>query len=70
MDRMNTSIQIPQIEFPLSDEDGEPAQTDAGHESSTSELVRGLSLGVGALVSVHLVWQLALLGLRLLGLLP
>jgi hypothetical protein len=69
MDRMNTSIQIPQIEFPLSDEDGEPAQGDA-QSSSTRELLLGLLLGVGALLSVHVVWQVALLGLRFLGLLP
>jgi hypothetical protein len=70
MDRMNTSIQIPLIELPLSDEDSEPAQNETGRESSTSELLLGLLLGVGALASVHLVWQLALLGLQLLGLLP
>jgi hypothetical protein len=70
MDRMNTSIQIPLIELPLSDEDSEPAQGEAEGESSTPELLRGLLLGVGALVSVHLVWQLSLLGLQLLGLLP
>ena len=69
MCHMNTSIHIPQIEFPLSDEDGEPAQGEAGHESSTSELVRGLLLGLGALVAVHVVWQVALRGLQLLGLL-
>ena len=70
MDRMNTSIQIPLIELPLSDEDSEPAQNEAGRESSTSELLLGLLLGVGALVAVHVVWQVALLGLKLLGLLP
>lgn len=63
---MNTSIQIPLPELPLNDEDTEPAQS----ESSTSELLRGLLLGVGALVAVHVVWKLSLLGLRLLGLLP
>ena len=66
---MNTSIQIPQIEFPLSDEDGEPAQGEA-QRSSIRELLHGLLLGVGALAAVHAVWQVALLGLQLLGLLP
>ena len=68
MDRMNTSIHIPQIEFPLSDEEGEPAQDEA-QSSSNRELMLGLLLGVGALVAVHVVWQVALLGLRWLGLL-
>jgi hypothetical protein len=69
MCHMNTSIQIPLIEFPLSDEDGEPAQGKA-HGSSTRELLLGLALGVGALVSVHLVWQVALLALQVTGALP
>lgn len=70
MGSMTTSTQIPPIELPLSDDDIEPAQGETEGTSSTSDLLRGLSLGVGALVSVHLVWQIALLGLRLLGLLP
>jgi hypothetical protein len=70
MYRMNTSIQIPLIELPVGDEYGEPTHDDAPGESSTRELVLGLLLGVCALVSVHVVWQVALLGLQLLGLLP
>jgi hypothetical protein len=69
MYRMNTSIQIPLIELPVSNE-GEPTQDDLPAEASTRELVLGLLLGVAALVSVHVVWQVALLGLQLLGLLP
>jgi hypothetical protein len=69
MYRMNTSIQIPLVELPLSNE-GEPTQTDEPAEASTRELALGLLLGVCALVSVHVVWQVALLGLQLLGLLP
>ena len=69
MYRMNTSIQIPLIELPLSDEDSEPAQ-DGAQESSTGELLLGLSLGLAALASVHVVWQVAHLGLQLLGLVP
>jgi len=67
MYRMNTSIQIPLTELPAIDE---AAQDDAPGESSTRELVLGLLLGVGALVSVYVVRQIALLGLGLLGLLP
>ena len=69
MYRMNTSIQIPSIELPLSDE-GEPAHDDAPGESSTRELVLGLLLGVGALLSVYVVRQIALLCVQWLGLLP
>jgi hypothetical protein len=69
MYRMNTSIQIPLTELPLSDE-GEAPPDAAPGESSTRELVLGLLLGVGALVSVYVVRQIALLGLGLLGLLP
>jgi hypothetical protein len=66
---MNTSIQIPFIELPVSD-DGEPIHDDAPGKSSTRELLLGLLLGACALVSVHVVWQVALLGLQWLGLLP
>lgn len=67
---MNTSIQIPFIELPVSDEYGEPTHDDAPGTSSTRELLLGLLLGACALVSVHVVWQVALLGLQWLGLLP
>jgi hypothetical protein len=71
---MNTSIQIPLIDLPLTDgndEYGEPTHNDApAGESSTRELLLGLLLGACALVSVHVVWQVALLGLQWLGLLP
>ena len=73
MYRMNTSIQIPLIELPVadgSDDYGEPINDDAQSASSTRELVHGLLLGIGALLSVHVVWQVALLGLQLLGWLP
>lgn len=66
---MNTSIQIPQIEFPLSNEDGEPAQDEA-RGSSTRELLLGLLLGAGALIAVYVVRQIVLLGLQSLDLLP
>ncbi|MBW8721404.1 MAG: hypothetical protein JF626_05815 [Polaromonas sp.] len=69
---MNTSIQIPLIELPVLDidEHGEPSNDEAQAKSSTGELLRGLLLGIGALVSVHVVWQVALLTLHWLGLLP
>lgn len=70
MDRMTTSIQIPLVQLPVAEEYAEPDPDEVQAESSTGELLLGLSLGVGALTSVHVVWQAALLGLRLLGLLP
>ena len=73
MDCMNTSIHIPLIDLPLTDgnaEYEEPIHLDAPGESSTRELLLGLLLGAGALVSVYVVRQIALLGLRWLGLLP
>jgi hypothetical protein len=69
MYRMNTSIQIPLIDLPLGDE-GEPIHDDTPEASSTRELVLGLLFGVAALVSVHVVWQVALLGVQALGWLP
>lgn len=73
MYRMNTSIQTPLIELPVtdgSDEYGEPINDDAQGASNIRELLHGLLLGIGALVSVHVVWQVALFGLQLLGWLP
>lgn len=70
---MNTSIQIPLIDLALTDgndEYGEPTHDDAPGESSTRELLLGLLLGAGALLSVYVVRQIALLGLQWLGLLP
>lgn len=70
---MNTSIHIPLIELPPTDGNdgyGEPTHADAPGKSSTRELLLGLLLGAAALVSVHVVWQIARLGLQWLGLLP
>ena len=74
MDCMNTSIQIPLIDLPLTDgndEYGEPTHDDApAGESSTRELLLGLLLGAGALVAVYVVRQIALLCLQWFDLLP
>ncbi|WP_139237318.1 hypothetical protein [Polaromonas sp. YR568] len=59
---MNTSIHIP-LEL-------ESTRDETPAESSTRELLLGLLLGAGALVSVHLVWRIVLLALHWLGLLP
>jgi hypothetical protein len=70
---MNTSIQIPLIDLPIPDgnaEYEEPIHHDAPGESSTRELLLGLLLGVGALVSIYVVRHIALLCLQWLGLLP
>ena len=73
MDCMNTSIQIPLIDLPLTDGNdgyGEPTHDDAPGASSTRELLLGLLLGAGALVAVYVVRQIALLCLQWLDLLP
>jgi hypothetical protein len=71
---MNTSIQIPLIDLPVTDgndEYGEPTtRDDTPGESSTRELLLGLLLGAGALLSVYVVRQIALLCLQWLNLLP